>query len=82
MPNGGWPLHLLLVVEPDHVLVVTGCDVALHQRWPQDDPPRIAGDKIADLSADQVSALFWHLQHWGVQAPQAPRQGPGTFLDW
>jgi hypothetical protein len=82
VPNGGWPLHLLLVVEPDHVLVVSGRNVALHQRWPEDDPPQIAGEKIADLSDDQVSALVGHLEHWGARAQQAPRQGPGIFLDW
>jgi hypothetical protein len=81
VPNGGYPIHLLLVLEPDHVLVVSGRNVALHERWPDDDSPRIAGEKIADLSADQVSALLWHLQHWGAQPQGPPRQRADIFLD-
>jgi hypothetical protein len=73
----------MLTVDPDLVLVASGRDVALHERWPPEDPPpRLVGEKIADLSAEQVSALLWHLQHWGAQARRPSWEGPGIFLDW
>jgi hypothetical protein len=72
----------MLVLEPDHVLAVSGHNVALHKRWSPDDPPRIVDEKIADLSTDQVSALLWQLQHWGAEARQARGNGRGIFLDW
>lgn len=81
MPNGGSPRNLLLVLDPKHVLVVSGHDVALHRRWPPDDPPRIAGKKIADLSTEQVSALLWHLQHWGGEPGWTRGNGRDIFVD-
>jgi len=81
MPNGGSPRHLLLSLGPDHVLIISGNDVALHTRWPPEDPPRIAGKKIADLSNDQVSALLWHLQHWGGEPRLNRGNGCDIFVD-
>lgn len=75
MPNGGYPLSLLLTPaeRPDLCLHSRGLTLALHE-W----TTRPGGDHIlahpplADFTADQSEALLYHLAYWGLGKEALP----------
>lgn len=66
MPNGGYPLHLLLRLNTEFELYIKGKDISLVHREPQPDSTwKKTWTTLGALDSGQVQALLYHLSYWG-----------------
>ena len=88
MPNGGYPMHVMLRIEgTDFALLISGTKVRLTRVT--DDPgddhtntrPRRHVDTLGTLTEQQVEGLVYHLAYWGGMRQERP-QSRSHHHDW
>ena len=67
MPNGGYPMHLVVLIGSDFALYISGSSVSLRRLV---DDGRGQGlrwtEELGTMSVRQTAAVLHHLAYWGM----------------
>lgn len=79
MPNGGYPMHFMTIIEgTDLALMLSGTNISVVRLSEPTNPTRARYriTKLGTFTEDQVHALVYHLAYWGGlrEEPSPTRQ--------